>query len=220
MSSERKYVCSDCDKEFSTLFNLNRHQRKFHDSNQTSDSDCMETSGSNSKETSDNESEETSENESGRESEEGSEEHTDEDSDSQTSCENSDGEDSEVNNPFESMVNEIVIFYEKKLEEIMTGLIDDNVHEHKAFNIAYNQLLPNFRKSLQNLFVDYLLQIEDMKAHPVYKAIMKKVRHFESDGYEREEAVKAAVDARKYLFDRLLPKEVFIRSNIDEDMDC
>ena len=90
-------------------------------------------------------------------------------------------------------------------EDIMES--DNGINEEAARKKAYRELLPTLRKAVIKKYLFRIIWFETMKTDPMHRAVRKTVRRLrDEEDYESEEAWKAAVNRRKYLFDKLLAK--------------
>ena len=75
-----------------------------------------------------------------------------------------------------------------------------------------------FRKELENIYMERLVWMRQLKKYPVYKKIMHtKDELVKNDYFDPEEAMEAAVDRRKFLIRRLLKGYNFDEENDDDE---
>jgi hypothetical protein len=80
---------------------------------------------------------------------------------------------------------------------------------------AYLLILPKLRKDLQNIHLERLLWIRQLKRDPIHKKIMETRDVFvNDDNFDHREALDAAIDKRKFLLKRLF-RNTRYRSDID-----
>ena len=86
--------------------------------------------------------------------------------------------------------------YSKQVEQFQEKGFSQTVAEAKAFN----RLLPYFRVKLRRLYLKSLKWYDRLKRDPVHEEIIKTLHQFmKEEGMDREEAMEAAVDRRKFL---------------------
>ena len=89
-------------------------------------------------------------------------------------------------------------------EKLIDNFTDEGLDEEEAKNKAYVLVLPKFRKDLQNVYLECLLWIQQLKKDPVHKEVMEtRDRFINEDGFDSKEAIEAAIDKRKFLLKRL-----------------
>ena len=90
------------------------------------------------------------------------------------------------------------------LEEMKESLINTGLDEQSAKDKAFSNMLPKLQKELENIYMERLVWMRQLKKDPVHKKIMHtKHALVENDDFDPEEALEAAVDKRKFLI-RLL----------------
>ena len=103
-------------------------------------------------------------------------------------------------------------------EEMKESLIDSGLDEQSAKDEAYSNILPKLQKELENIYMERLLWMKQLKKDSVHKKIMHtKDALVENDDFDPEEALEAAVDMRKFLIKRLLKGHNFDEENDDDD---
>jgi hypothetical protein len=104
------------------------------------------------------------------------------------------------------------------LEEMKESLINTGLDEQSAKDKAFSNMLPKLQKELENIYMERLVWMRQLKKDPVHKKIMHtKDALVENDDFDPEEALEAAVDKRKFLIRRLLKGYDFDEVN-DDDM--
>ena len=104
------------------------------------------------------------------------------------------------------------------LKEMKESLINTGLDVQSAKNKAFSNMLPKLQKELENIYMERLVWVRQLKKDPVYKKIMHtKDALVENDDFDPEEALEAAVDKRKFLIRRLLKGYNFDEEN-DDDM--
>ena len=103
-------------------------------------------------------------------------------------------------------------------EEMKESLINSGLDEQSAKDEAYSNILPKLQKELENIYMERLLWMKQLKKDSVHKKIMHtKDALVENDDFDPEEALEAAVDMRKFLIKRLLKGHNFDEENDDDD---
>ena len=104
------------------------------------------------------------------------------------------------------------------LEEMKESLINTGLDEQSAKDKAFSNMLPKLQKELENIYMERLVWMRQLKKDPVHKKIMHtKDALVENDDFDPEEALEAAVDKRKFFIRRLLKRYDFDEEN-DDDM--
>ena len=80
-------------------------------------------------------------------------------------------------------------------EEMKESLINSGLDEQSAKGKAYSNILPELQKELENIYMERLLWMKQLKKDPVQKKIMyTKDTLVENDDFDPEEALEAAID--------------------------
>ena len=104
------------------------------------------------------------------------------------------------------------------LEEMKKSLINTGLDEQSAKDKAFSNMLPKLQKELENIYMERLVWMRQLKKDPIHKKIMHtKDALVENDDFDPQEALEAAVDKRKFLIRRLLKGYDFDEEN-DDDM--
>ena len=102
-------------------------------------------------------------------------------------------------------------------EEMKESLINSGLDEQSAKDKAYSNILPKLQKELENIYMERLLWMKQLKKDSVHKKIMHtKDALVENDDFDPEEALEAAVDMRKFLIKMLLKGHNFDEENDDD----
>ena len=102
-------------------------------------------------------------------------------------------------------------------EKMKESLINSGLDEQSATDKAYTNILPELQKELENIYMERLLWMKQLKKDPVHRKIMQtKDSLVENDDFDPEEAVEAAIDKRKFLIKRLLKDYDFHEGNNEE----
>ena len=97
-------------------------------------------------------------------------------------------------------------------------MILSGVDKQSAGEKAYSGILPKLQKELEDIYMERLMWMKQLKNDPVHKKIMQTRDAFmDSDDFDPEEATEAAVDKRKFLIKRLLKDYSFTEDSDDED---
>ena len=95
-------------------------------------------------------------------------------------------------------------------EEMKESLFNSGLDEQSTKDKAYSNILSKLRKELENIYMERLLWMKQLKKDPVHKKIMQtKDTLVENDDFDPEEALEAAVGMRKFLIKRLLKGHKF-----------
>ena len=189
--------CRFCDKQFDRAFNLRRHENDYCTLRHTDEQE-QEQSGSSGDETdyskdgmsSGNESMTTTDNESETEQEE---------------------------DPWLPIITEGKERCQSEFEEIKEHLMSSGWDSGAAIKEANSYILPKLQKVLDDIYVERLMWMHDMKRDPVHRKIMQTKREFiENDDFDQQEALEAAVDKRKFLIKKHL-KDYYIFEEHEEN---
>ena len=102
-----------------------------------------------------------------------------------------------------------------EFEELTQNFTAEGFDENEAKDKAYLLILPRLRKDLQNIYLERLLWIRQLKRDPIHKKIMETRDVFvNDDNFDHREALEAAIDKRKFLLKRLF-RNTRYRSDID-----
>ena len=191
-----KFVCSYCEKRFATRYSKKRHENNFHTiETDTSTVDSAAESSYVTKTSSD-----VTDNTPASALDEEEEEN-------ETTCTSQNSSDSgdqiehsecdEEDHPFDDLLREA---FECHHEEYSQLNCDDEVNVNRQKRSDFKRV----SKTLRELFVDYILDMEEKMSTPLFKTILRKAEEYEEEGFDRDEAVKAAVDYRKFSIEKLL----------------
>ena len=91
-----------------------------------------------------------------------------------------------------------------EFEELTQNFTAEGFEENEAKDKAYLFILPKLRKDLQNIYLERLLWLRQLKRDPIHKKIMETRDVFvNDDNFDHREALEAAIDKRKFLLKRL-----------------
>ena len=124
----------------------------------------------------------------------------------------------EENDAWMPMVEQAMQKRKTAFEEMKRNLIHSGLDMQSAGEKAYSSILPKLQKELENIYMELLLWMKQLKNDPVHKKIMQtKDAFMDSDDFDPEEAMEAAVDKRKFLIKKLLKDYNFTEDSDDED---
>ena len=124
----------------------------------------------------------------------------------------------EENDAWMPMVEQAMQKHKPTFEEMKMNLIHSGLDKQSAEEKAYSSILPKLQKELENIYMERLMWMKQLKNDPVHKKIMQTRDAFmDSDDFDPEEAMEAAVDKRKFLIKRLLRDYSFTEDSDDED---
>ena len=88
-----------------------------------------------------------------------------------------------------------------EFEELTQNLTADVFGENEAKDKSYKLILPKLRKDLQNVYLERLLWIRQLKRIPNHKNIMETRAVFANDdNFDHREALEAAIDKIKFIW--------------------
>ena len=91
----------------------------------------------------------------------------------------------------------------KDFKVVMKTLRKEGLGKKLAQIRAYNEMLPELRKALRQVYIDHLKWVHVLREDPIHKAILETRKKFqEEEDMDFNEAVEAAVNQRKYLLNR------------------
>ena len=124
---------------------------------------------------------------------------------SETSMRTDKSETEEEMDPWIPLIEEAKQRRNIALEEMKESLINTGLDEQSAKDKAFSNMLPKLQKELENIYMERLVWMRQLKKDPVHKKIMHtKDALVENDDFDPEEALEAAVDKRKFLIRKLL----------------
>ena len=191
--------CKFCRKQFNRGYNLRRHEKEY----------CpLRAQERNMSQTDSDSQERDFQDDVSRTSTDGSE----------TSMRTDMSETEEEMDPWIPLIEEAKQRRNIALEEMKESLINTGLDEQSAKDKAFSNMLPKLQKELENIYMERLVWMRQLKKDPVHKKIMHtKDALVENDDFDPEEALEAAVDKRKFLIRRLLKGYDFDEVN-DDDM--
>ena len=126
------------------------------------------------------------------------------------------GESEEQLDPWVPLIEEAKRRSDIVLENVKEILINNGIDEQTARDQAYSNVLPKLQKELDSVYMQRLMWMAQLKNDPIHRKIMKtKNVLMKNDDFDREEAMEAAIDKRKFLIRRLLKDYSFTKENDD-----
>jgi hypothetical protein len=102
-----------------------------------------------------------------------------------------------------------------EFEELTKNFSAEDSDENEAKDKAYLLIQPKLFKDLQNVYLERLLWIRQLKRDPIHKKIMETRDVFvNDDNFDHREALEAAIDKRKFILKRLF-RNTWSPNNID-----
>ena len=182
----KKYKCEHCSRNFTRLFTLRRHKKTIHDEESSEESDMS-----------------TDQNDSNAES---SDENTSDSSDDERSSE-ADSYDEEENYPTSMFENLLCQTLNKHKDELDILIEEDesskNLSDHEATKRAILKSKAAL-KTLRHLYAKNMIEINEQRRDPLYKAILNKAKELQDDGFSLSEAIASAVSYRKHAIHKLV----------------
>ena len=125
-------------------------------------------------------------------------------SNEESMSEDSDDEDMSVTDeeghPFRDLVEEALRCYEEEYCQLTSRQQGDDDAQERS------DLKRRISKTLRGIFVDYLLDHEDKKRDPLFKAIMRKAKDLRlKEDFDPDDAIRAAVSFKKHTISKLIP---------------
>ena len=116
------------------------------------------------------------------------------------------------------MVEQAVQMLKTAFEKIKMNLIHSGLDKQSAGGKAYSSIPSKLQKELENIYMERLFWMNQLKNDPVHKKMMQtRDALMDSDDFDPGEAMEAAVDKRKFLIKRLLKDYSFTEDSDDED---
>ena len=132
--------------------------------------------------------------------------------DGSRNIENYEESEKEDRDPWEFILNEVY----QTMDPIRDASVDKTMQEN-----VYDALMPEYTRELMKIYIKYLRLSKDVQQDSTHRKIWKtKKRLIEEEGYDEDESIDAAVNQRKFLFQRMLTCAVFVDStNTTTDID-
>ena len=218
--SSRKRIRSDSDDDMSTVARDEESEEEMSSPKRMRNESDDETSTVSNKDifsSSDDEksSEETDDASNGGESSK----ETDDATNEGESSEETDDSDEEAD-PWRALIDEATAELHTKHSELVQSFKNEGFSEIDAKKQAFAAILPELRKELENVYMDRLQWMSQLKSDPVHRKIMKTRDAFVAeDEFDPDEALVAAVKKRKFLLERMLEDRQHFSDKDDEDED-
>ena len=149
----------------------------------------------------------------------------DEESDSEeheTDISQSDNDEENISNANELLIDDVLFKYANEFQELLQNYQEDDLSKKDATAAAFKALRPKYRQDLKKNFVNYISNMMEIRQTPLFRSILKKMRYFKDDGFDDKEAIKSAVNYRKYSIYNLLNsyiKNIIRKVDDDDDED-
>ena len=172
-----KFKCDHCSRKFARLYTLRRHLKTMHDLEDTEDSDMSADENASNTESSDENTSDTSD----------------------VDCSFEDSNDKEENYPtfmFRQLVCQTINEHDDDLSALIDEMSTKNLSDREAMKCALVSS-KDALKTLQRLYAQNMLHIIEHRRDPLYKAILRKAKELQDDGFSLSEAIKSAVSYRK-----------------------
>ena len=132
------------------------------------------------------------------------------------------GSESEVENesdPWQPLIEEAKERNVSEYEEIKQNVIERGLDEDSSQ--AYSLIFPKLPKDLERIYLGRLFWMRQLSKNRVHRKIMNTRDEFiNSDDFDHDEALEAAVNKKKFLLKRLLKDNTFTEGeNADNDVD-
>ena len=130
----------------------------------------------------------------------------------QESSENYEELEEEDSNPWKFILNEVY----QTMGPIRDASVDKTMQEN-----VYDALMPDYTKELMKIYIKYLRLLKGLQRDSTHRKIWKTIKRLiEEEGHDEDESIDAAVNQRKFLFQRMLTCAVFVDStNTTTDID-
>ena len=126
-------------------------------------------------------------------------EESDTESSSESSSENTENSSEEENDPWTTLINVAASKVPAQYDDILQALLMEGHDESEAKEEAFEKSLPVFQKELGDIYMDNLAWMKALKKDPIHKKIITtRDDYVDSDMFDRDEAIAAAVDKRKF----------------------
>ena len=180
--------CKECGRYFTRSDNLNRHMLRYHagDDESVMTNDNADTIASG--DIFDNDSD-------------GEAEYSDSDTDMELDSDDAEDLGDVIKNKIARLVDSNRDVYDQMVEEY----VENGMNLEKSQEKANSEMVKHNRDKWLDQYSNTLITIESMKQNEVHKAIRKLVHKYVDDkGYDITEAIKAAVNKRKFGFDKYI----------------
>ena len=173
----KKFKCEDCGSKFTTRYNLKRHIQYFHEEDDMSSAE--------------------------KDNAESSAEEDNGESSADEDMSEDESEDEDVPVMFSNLVCDAINEHNEDLLPIVENYVEDGMTEKEATKQAFLES-DGAKKTLRRLFTTNVLEIQQQRKHPLFKAIMEKAKELMDDGFDQMEALTTAVKYRKHAIYNLV----------------
>ena len=119
--------------------------------------------------------------------------------------------------PWQTLIHEAKRQLLYEFQENVETFKSEGFSDVEAKRHSFSALLPKLAKELENVYVNRLLWISDMKKDPIHKKIMQtRDNLINVDSLDRDEALYCAVEKRKFLLVHLLEERQHFSDNESE----
>ena len=95
-------------------------------------------------------------------------------------------------------------------EEIKQNFIERELDEESASSQAYSLILPKLQKDLERIYLERLFWMRQLRKNRVHRKVMNTRDEFiNSDDFDHEEALEAAVDKKKVSTETSFKRQYF-----------
>ena len=124
-------------------------------------------------------------------------------------------EEKEQIDPWSRIQDEVFNRHEAKLDAL-TDEYEQNGDSHNVARVkAENALLPDYRKELRKVLLEYLQWMRAMKKDSTFRKVIQTQQELkDTEGFDWLESTELAIDKRKFLLNRL-----FVKQPVPEDED-
>ena len=194
---DKAYSCSECNASFVRSYNLRRHKKTLHGED-SEDEDETHSSQETGTESSVSDLEEPS---------------------SDKSEYNQSSDEEEERDSFQNLIDDALNQYHNTFQELTEHYQENGLSKRDATDEAFETLRPRYEKALKELFVSYIIDMFAKHRNPLFRSILRKIKDFEDDGLDRDEAIRSAVSYRKHSIYSLLNSKDSMLHQEDRDSD-
>jgi len=124
------------------------------------------------------------------------------------SDESEEGQDQNEEDVWKGIRMEAFERHEKEWEKMVQNYQQSGVSESVAIAKAMNDLLPTLRKEFREVLFEHLRWMHYLKKDSTYRKLMETRKNLmDVDDFDWEEATESAINKRKYLLNKLYPKQ-------------
>ena len=171
-----KYECEECSQIFTSRYNLERHNRNFHNAESSGEEDMETDDESNDEDTNESDVEDTNE----------------------SDVEDSDEENTNVPKMFHTIFWTVVQTHEDEIEPLVDEYTEDEeLSQTEAIKKAFLEN-KEMKRALLKMIKTSLINAEEFRRDPLIKSIQDKAKDLKDEGFARDEALTTAIKYRKY----------------------